>query len=76
MKDSRNKPFFRNRQTIQSSKVWVNPNSSFKGPRAYAHWQRHEAAPPSAARLLELADVVLRDDKPPGPLVKKHKAAA
>lgn len=76
MKDSRSKPIFRNRQTSQSSKVWINPNSSFKGPRAYPNWERHGMASPSAARLLELADVALRDDQPSAPLVKKNKAAA
>ena len=66
---------FKNRQTSQSSRVWVNPNSSFRGPRTYPNWECHQLAP-TAARLLELADVALGNDEPSGPLVKKNKAAA
>jgi hypothetical protein len=59
----------------ESSKVWINPNSSFKGPRGNRGWEQRQASTPTAARLLELADVALGLAEP-SPLQKKKKAAA
>jgi len=53
-------------------RVWINPNSSFKGPRS----NHSQLSPPSAARLLELADIALRSAQASPPLAKKKKAAA
>lgn len=60
----------------ESSKVWINPNSSFKGPRGNRVWEQRQAPPPTAARLLELADVALGLAEPSPLQAKKKKAAA
>lgn len=60
----------------QVSKVWVNPNSTFKGPRGNRAWDHRQLSPPTAARLLELADIALDSVHPSASSVKKKKAAA
>jgi hypothetical protein len=50
---------------IHSSKVWINPNSTFKGPRSIRGWGQGQLSPPTAARFLELADVALGSVQPP-----------
>lgn len=44
---------------VRASKVWINPNCTFKGPRSNRAWEHPQLSPPTAARLLELADVAL-----------------
>jgi hypothetical protein len=58
---------------VQSSEVWVNPNSTFKGPRGNRAWEHRLQSPPTTARLLELADIALGQIHPPA--VKKKKTA-
>ena len=63
-------------KTGQASRVWINPNSTFKGPRGNRAWDHRLSAPPTAARLLELADIALGPSQPYPPAVKKKRAAA
>lgn len=78
MKDNTTKDHtpLRRAETRESSKVWINPNSSFKGPRGTRGWEQLQSAPPTAARLLELADVALGLAEPSPLQAKKKKAAA
>lgn len=64
----------KNAETPETSKVWINPNSSFKGPRG--GWEPRQSSPPTTARLLELADVALGLAERSSPQVKKKKAVA
>ena len=75
MKDRKTKKrkLLRKDKPEQVSKVWVNPNSTFKGPRVNRPWDHRQFSPPTAARLLELADIALGSVHPS---VKKKKAAA
>ena len=78
MKDSKptNKRHRKKGKENQTSKVWVNPNSTFKGPRGQQAWEHRQLSPPTAARLLELADLALGSvQSSPWP-VKKKKASA
>ena len=76
MKGQKSKKKASKNQESQTSGVWINPNSSFKWSRGNCGWDHREQSPPTAARLLELADVALRT----GPLStasgRKKKAAA
>jgi len=65
-----------NKKGVQTQRVWINPNSSFKGPRSTRSWDHHAQAPPTVARLLELADVALRPVQAPASAGRKKKAAA
>jgi len=60
----------------QESTVWVNPNSTFKGPRGHHSWERLGVSPPSAGRLLELADIALGFIKPSAWPAKNRKVSA
>ena len=61
----------------QALRVWVNPNSSFKGPRGNRAWDGRQSFPPTVARLLELADVALGSVQSSLPsLIKKKRVAA
>lgn len=44
---------------VRAAKVWLNPNCTFKGPRSNRAWEPGQLSPPTAARLLELADIAL-----------------
>lgn len=57
-KKPKDKKVFTIEEGLRGSKVWMNPNSTFKGPRGNRAWD-HRQLPPSAARFLELADVAL-----------------
>lgn len=39
--------------------VWINPNSTFKGPKVSRPWDRHDQERSTSARLLELGDIAL-----------------
>jgi len=58
-----------------ASQVWINPNSTFKGPQSIRAGEHRSLAPPTAARLLELADTALGLKKD-APLAKQKKTAA
>ena len=60
----------------QALTVWVNPNSSFKSARPNRAWGDRQPFPPTAARLLELADIALRPAQPASPSRTKKKRAA
>ena len=62
-------------QGSQTSAVWVNPNSTFKGPRGGGSWE-HRLSSPTAARLLELADLALGSVQPSPWSIRKKKASA
>jgi len=72
----KNKNVSRNKKGVHTQKVWINPNSSFKGPRNARSWGHQAQAPPTVARLLELADVALRPVQPLASSGRKKKAAA
>lgn len=78
MKDSTTKDHSASRREgrRETSKVWINPNSSFKGPRANRSWEQSQSSLPTAARLLELADVALGRAESAPQQAKKKKAAA
>jgi len=58
-----------------ASQVWINPNSTFKGPQSLRAWEHRSLEPPTAGRLLELADTALGLKKDARP-AKQKKAAA
>jgi hypothetical protein len=58
-----------------ASKVWVNPNSTFKGPQGNRAWEGSNLATTTAARLLELADTALGFRKSPSSPTKRKAAA-
>lgn len=60
----------------QVSRVWINPNSTFKGPRGNRTWGGRQLAPPTAARFLELADIALGALGTSHLPVQKKKSAA
>jgi len=72
----KNKNVSGNKKEVQTQKVWINPNSSFKGLRSARAWDHRAQAPPTVARLLELADVALRPVQPLASSGRKKKAAA
>ena len=59
---------------ISASKVWVNPNCTFKGPRSGHSANSGMLPAPTAARFLELADIALASD--PLPPARKKKLIA
>ena len=66
----------KNKKKSPAPKVWINPNSTFKGPRESRAWDHRQSGPPTASRLLELADIALDAFPPSHSPVKKKKAAA
>ena len=44
--------------------VWINPNSTFKGPKGSRAWDRQDQEGSTSARLLELGDIALGLKKP------------
>jgi len=64
------------KQKRQAPKVWINPNSSFKGPRDSRGGDYRQLSPSTAARFLELADIALRSVQPSLSSARKKKAAA
>ena len=77
MKDGKTKKLAVSRkEKSEAAKVWINPNSTFKDPRANRAWDHRQLAPPSVARLLELAEIALGAAKLSHPSVQKKKPAA
>ena len=55
--------------------VWINPNSTFKGPGVNRAWDCHDQERSTSARLLELGDIALGLKKPPA-TPRSRKVAA
>lgn len=60
----------------QVSKVWINPDSSFRSTRGNRAWDHQQLSAPTAARFLELADTALGSVEPWTAQIKKKKSAA
>ncbi len=72
-KDPQN-PMEKKKET--APQVWINPNSTFRGPRGNRAWDHPVPVPTTSARLLELANVALGLTDFPAAARKKKRTAA